>query len=408
MARLTRRGVVLAALLTFLMGTTQAWAAGWTVQSTPNGGTRQNYLFSVTTNGPGSAWAVGDYSISGGFFRTLIEHYNGAKWVKQTSPDPSSKNDYLYGVKLSSSTSVWAVGTYGVLNSSKTLILHDDGSSWTRQSSPSPNDQENLLSDVSATSDTNAWAVGYDGHLSGSSGALTSPPRPSPLPQSVPFTGLDTNTLIEHYDGTSWKIQKSVNPGPADNYLLGDGSLGPSSSWAAGFIRNAPGGPGSTLIEHYDGTKWSRQSTPNPGGAFGTGLNAVSPDSSTDIWAVGSYYTCAAQECQRGLILHNDGTGWKVAGKVQDGLFNGLNDVKATSPTDVWAVGFSINNGVQQTMVLHYDGAHWSFETSPNVGQLPNDLYSVGATSPSSAFAVGVTATNSTLTKSKTLAMSCC
>src|SRR5207244_8345470 len=47
-----------------------------------------------------------------------------------------------------------------------------------------------------------------------------------------------------------------------------------------------------------------------------------------------------------------------------------LNDVKAVSANDVWAVGqlFDTTNNTSQTLIDHWIGSHWSIVPSPNPG----------------------------------------
>ena len=61
-----------------------------------------------------------------------------------------------------------------------------------------------------------------------------------------------------------------------------------------------------TLIEHWDGTNWTRVPSPSPG-RYPTRLYGVSTISPTDAWAVGTF---ADINGQRALILHWDGLSW--------------------------------------------------------------------------------------------------
>ena len=60
---------------------------------------------------------------------------------------------------------------------------------------------------------------------------------------------------------------------------------------------------------HWDGTSWSLIPSPDPGGgdAGASQLFAVSAVSPTDVWAVGLYTGDIAIDT---LILHWDGTAW--------------------------------------------------------------------------------------------------
>ena len=61
----------------------------------------------------------------------------------------------------------------------------------------------------------------------------------------------------------------------------------------------------NTLVEFFNGTSWSIQTTPTLAG--GGGFNSVAVVSPTDVWAVGS-----RAERQPQLIEHFNGTSWSV------------------------------------------------------------------------------------------------
>ena len=71
--------------------------------------------------------------------------------------------------------------------------------------------------------------------------------------QSGP-TGDDYSTLMEHWDGTRWQVQPSPDgprSGP-ESQLFAVAALSRTSAWATGDSR----GP-LTLIEHWDGAHWT-------------------------------------------------------------------------------------------------------------------------------------------------------
>ena len=64
----------------------------------------------------------------------------------------------------------------------------------------------------------------------------------------------------------------------------------------------------TNLIEHWDGSSWTKVANPLPGGP--EQLFAVSAVSATNAWAVG-HYDNGTQDYQ-GLVEHWDGTSWTV------------------------------------------------------------------------------------------------
>src|SRR5205085_2884518 len=152
-----------------------------------------------------------------------IEHWNGTSW--KIVPSPNTRNGgALNGVAVVSASDVWAVGS----SSAQTFTEHWNGTSWTVVPSPNVGSGGNLLSGVAAVSANNVWAVG---DYSNSKGI--------------------TRTLIEHWNGTSWKVVASPNVGPHDNFLNGVSPI-PSSGnvWAVGDYTSSNDAE-QTLTEFY-------------------------------------------------------------------------------------------------------------------------------------------------------------
>jgi hypothetical protein len=357
----------------------QVWAAPspWLVQSSPNSTKKLNQLLAAAATSSANAWAVG--SAGDG---TLIEHFDGLNWNVQASPSPGGSS-YLDGVKALSSDNAWAVGTFfdpGPANY-RVLIEHYDGSGWTRKIGLSYVGIDNVLSAVAATSASNVWSVGWHG--------------------CIGLTCTYDKTLIEHYDGLTWRIQASPNPGAEGDYLVGVAALSSSSAWAVGQQESSD----RPLVEHYNGSSWVVQ--PSNGPSSGE-LVSASAESASDVWAVGSRFISASSH--QTLIEHYDGTSWSVVPSPTPDGDAQLLAVRATSPTNAWAVG-SYDSSLcclARTLILHWDGTSWTRVTSPNVGPFPNILSGLAATSSTNAFAVGAYVPNASITKSDTLVMHCC
>src|SRR5262249_29708292 len=108
---------------------------------------------------------------------------------------------------------------------------------WHRVPSPSPAHQSgdaNQLSGVAAFSRTDAWAVGW----------------------SVSFGGSGYKTLAEHWDGTRWSVVPTANTAMRNNTLRGVSVLAPDDVWAVGQQDDGSGNA-MTLVEHWDGHRWS-------------------------------------------------------------------------------------------------------------------------------------------------------
>jgi hypothetical protein len=220
---------------------------------------------------------------NGTTIQTLGEHWNGTAWKLQKSPNVggSSTANQLHDVTATSSTNAWAVGGYEPGIYEQTLVEHWNGTAWKRVTSPDPagSSQSHFLSGVTATSSTNAWAVGYY-HNGGA-------------PQ----------TLVLHWNGTSWKQQKSPDPvaSPLSNELSDVAATSSTNAWAVGLYDSICSST-ETLVARWNGTSWKRQPSPNVIGSSVTNqLFGVAASSSTDAWAVGDF---AAGTSDQPLAIH--------------------------------------------------------------------------------------------------------
>ncbi len=193
-------------------------------------------------------------------------------------------------------------------------------------------------------------------------------------------------TLIEHWDGTSWQVVGSPNHPSANHFLYGVAAVAPNDVWAVGRYEPDTGGT-STLTLHWDGTNWSTVPSPNP--ATYSGLYAVAAASATDVWAVGYYYSKSGQ---RTLIEHWDGTSWSIIASPNVGTHDNLLRAVAVVPNSqtVWAVGYYYrNDGNPSTLVQRWNGSAWSVVASPDGSTRENYLTGVSSTGPNDAWAVG-------------------
>lgn len=171
-----------------------------------------------------------------------------------------------------------------------------------------------------------------------------------------------------------WGIVSSPNT-TAFSTLQGVSELASNNAWAVGGSgADSQGDPAHTLIEHWDGTKWSIVPSANPtktplGDPVQTSsLHAVVALASNNVWAVGQ----AASSTQFTLIERWNGTSWSIVPSPNFvapgfGVVNSLQSISCTSATDCWAVGTTgqLANGGGQLDVLieHWDGTKWTVAT---------------------------------------------
>ena len=106
-------------------------------------------------------------------------------------------------------------------------------------------------------------------------------------------------SLIEHWNGTNWRVKSSPNVGTVpNNYLLGVAAPSSTTAWAVGDLNNS--GNTSTLVDRWNGTAWKHQPSPDVG-LSNNELLAASATSPQDAWAVGYWDKGSVQ---RTLIEH--------------------------------------------------------------------------------------------------------
>ena len=154
-------------------------------------------------------------------------------------------------------------------------------------------------------------------------------------------------TLIEHWNGTSWAIITSPNVSAQNNSPQRRNVHFANTVLAVGTYAK-PTVNGSfyqTLIEQWDGTSWSIVPSPNvnTNTTVTNQLSSVTCTSATDCFAVGSYSTGIYYpgSFYQKLIEHWDGTLWSIipSPNVSATQDNYLRDVTCISATQCFAVG---------------------------------------------------------------------
>src|SRR5207248_1456889 len=105
-----------------------------------------------------------------------------------------------------------------------------------------------------------------------------------------------------------WSTIASPNGGTRSNFLYSIAAVSASNVWAVGEYGNGNGS--STLVEHWNGKRWSVVASPNVNGATENTLAGVTAIAANNIWAVGSSTT--ADFVQRTLIEHWNGKRWSI------------------------------------------------------------------------------------------------
>ena len=286
----------------------------------------------------------------------------------------------------------WAVGDYRKGNNSNSAFLnealHWSGTKWSKAKTPNPggtaSEDFSDLFGVDCVSASDCWAVGE-----------------SQRGTSAP----EVNEALR-FNGKKWSKAKTPNPGGTasgdQGALFAVTCVSASDCWAVGESQRGTSAPEVNEALRFNGKKWSKAKTPNPGGTASGDLSelfGVTCVSASDCWAVG--------ETQRGTsaadlneALRWNGRRWSTvktfdpAGK-DNGKTNELLGVSCVSASDCWAVGEGANpnKSVDFNEVLHWGGKKWSHVTTPQPSNKPspffNPLFSVDCNTANDCWAVG-------------------
>jgi hypothetical protein len=348
--------------------------AAWSVLPSHSEGT----LNSVAAIAGDDVWAVGHTGVSlpsesSEPVKTLVQHWNGKDWRVIPSPNISVQDNRLYGVAALSHNDVWAVGAYGNYEASKTLTMHWNGVQWRVVASPDGGSGANTLSDVAAIAPDNIWAVG-------SYATCNDPPSCS---------SRDSHTLILHWNGKTWRIVPSPNPGTSGGALNAVAAISGSDIWAVGsygdkvkydtYEYTTP----KLLFLHWNGKVWSQVAGPANG--EGGRLTSIAAISSSDVWAVGGFW--GGEPDVSYISVHWDGRAWteNPLPRLNGGTMGGWNSVAASSSNDVWLAGWG-------WPTTRWNGSGWTSARSPqNDSWLDKQVLDMAAVAPSEIWAVGGT-----------------
>ncbi len=344
------------------LGSSDAWAVGFTGDvapgtSSPSGGLVEHWdgtrwqivstpgssaetLTAVTGTGPDDVWAAGSMNLGApppAGDNTFFEHFNGTSWQAVPGPAGNFSEDPVEVTALAalSPSDVWAVGTQnpelsgqpGSLN----MAAHWNGKTWAVVPTPDLGNsvsQADVPTGVTAISATDVWASGVEftgcPAASASGGSrlaaggrspvlpLALRLRPGGLRRPRGAIGPCLVPYVLHWDGKTWSLTKTPDPGAFGSALEGITALSASDIWAVGQAQSSAKGPVQTLTERFNGTSWSVQPSPDPGSAGTDELFAVASTGGHQLDAVGGAAVAgdpcltdvSGTFCLRTLALH--------------------------------------------------------------------------------------------------------
>jgi hypothetical protein len=279
-------------------------------------------------------------------------------WVQVPSPNPSATRNMVRGISGTSSSDVWAVGSYEEVltvppyNIQNELLLHWNGSDWQQYPSLHLSTTLDDLYDVEAISANNVWAVGN-------------------------YNQASVRSEILHFDGSSW-TNINIPQNQSGSYLYSLHAINANDIWAAGGQGGSPIRPAYTI--HYNGSSWTEVTVP-PVGAFRTAFYDIHGVASNDVWAVGHWGDTYGD--YHALAMHWNGSAW-INVALPSAVTSQLSEilaVKMVSANDVWAVGAYLTGGMFK---IHWDGTAWTEVTPTNGGggqfavKASNNIFGVG------------------------------
>ena len=348
--------------------------------------------------------AVGKYrdTAGSGHDHVFAERWNGTAWALQAVVQPSgAAASGFSGVSCASASDCTAVGCQSldscVTVKSTTLAEHWNGTKWAIQTTQNPAGTRLQLSGVSCPSapstsachavagfanqygadvtlgerwDGSAWTVESTPNRSVATDAFAAVACPTTSAcTAVGVNGeglLATRTLAEAWDGTNWTIQAIPNPGGAlENFLFGVACSSATACTAVGAYAANIGNGELTLAERWNGSRWAVQTTPNPAGGHIVTLEAVSCPLTYACVAVGQ-----SSDGNKTLTLIErwNGSSWTIQQSPSPAPDNFLNAVSCATSTSCAAVGYDYqgSTGSYLPLVEHWNGSQWSIQSAPN------------------------------------------
>jgi hypothetical protein len=351
----------------------------WKIVRSANRTGTVNYLDAVACSSSARCEAVG-YRQTGGALLPLAEVWNGTRWALQAMPNPTGSTDtLLIGVACPSATRCEAVGYYNTSSTVQVPLAEGwNGTTWAVQTTPSPASATQIeLQAVACPKVTRCEAVGSYNNSSGG-----------------------FSTLAERWNGTTWAVRATPNPGATQSALQAVACPTATECEAAGYQNNSSG-VFVPLAEDWNGTTWAVQTTPSPGGP-NSELYGEACSSVTSCEAVG-YYVPGSQGGALMFAERWNGTTWalQTTPGPPGATISALYGVACPPSTpDCEAIGaYSGSSGVSMTLAERWNGTRWHVQTTPNpAGVLDSYLNAVACLSATDCEAIGDDITSSTAT----------
>jgi hypothetical protein len=289
----------------------------------------------------------------------LAERWDGARWSMQRlpAPAPQVKEQSFSGVSCPTGGSCVAVGSYVTPAGPRAgLAAHWDASGW----QPETTAGQVQLSAVSCSSPTRCSAAG----------------------------SVDGRPAAERRDGVAWTVEATPDPTGSQAGLTGVSCRAADACTAVGTFTDAAGFEAALAIGSKAGG-WQRQVIASPSGATGAELAAVACTAPAACVAVGSYRSSAGERLT--LAERWDGTRWRRLTTAEPGRESRLLGVACVAADACVAVGSFVDGShTEVPLVERFDGSNWHIEPTQDFdAESFARLQSVSCAAASTCTAVG-------------------
>jgi hypothetical protein len=317
--------------------------------------TGDSLLSSVTCLPPDSCIAVGRQETPAPYLgaksagdRPLIESWDGATWRNTPGSIPLGTTDAeLNGIACASS-SCMAVGEYSRKSGGERALAESwDGAAWTLLLPSKLRFVDDMvLQHVACVSPTSCTAVGRFSH-------------------ELQGVGNSIAPLVERWDGTRWRIERSAIPKASiDTELNAVACPTFDRCMAVGFQRDRAG-TYSTFAQIRNGATWTMLPTPDPAGSPYAKFSDVDCPGPDRCIAVG---WLASGNNLRSFVESWDGTRWTVerTPAPADSTSSVLTAIDCPDPTHCHAVGiYQQGTPTEHAFSESWDGAKWTIVPIP-------------------------------------------
>ncbi len=358
----------------------EVWdGTGWTTMNTPNPSAMVGAFFnSVSCPTPTDCEAAGEGLIDQtGDTTTLVENLSDGTWTLETSPNESGVTTSLLSAVAcpSGGTTCIGAGQYYTPDEDHLLALHKKPSgTWVLTAVPGSTTPAATYLNGSACSTVGCIGVG----------------------ESFPANNFNTSAVIERWNGSTWSLAHSAEPGGAvTTDLFGAACPATKICFAVGSVgigTSGSDGDTTTFAEKWSGSTWSTETTPNPAGDLANQLTSVACPTSSSCLAAG--FTASAPNGTPTAItevLTKKTWALQMPPPPAGAISSSLAGISCPAPGACVAVGsFENASDVTEPLAETWNGTTWSPTAPPLAsGTTGGTLLGVSCPSPGTCTAVG-------------------